>query len=121
MWLNEGIATVTVDRFLERPTIRQETLELLETYLPKAEPPTYRALSRMPGEAIAYHATRGYWLVRYLEEAQPGFLNRIFSRPPKGMTMDNQLALELRMEPEGFWTEIDKVVWDYFEGGSGSL
>jgi len=25
-WLNEGIATVTVDRFLARPTIRQETL-----------------------------------------------------------------------------------------------
>jgi hypothetical protein len=46
-WLNEGIATVTVDRFLERRTIREETLELVRGFLPKGAPPTYRELSRM--------------------------------------------------------------------------
>ena len=59
MWLNEGIATVTVDRFLERPTIRRETLEFMRCFLPKGAPPTYRELSRMGGEAIAYHGMRG--------------------------------------------------------------
>ena len=36
MWLNEGIAVVTVDRFLERPTIKEETLQFMNDFLPKA-------------------------------------------------------------------------------------
>jgi hypothetical protein len=114
-WLNEGIATVTADRFLERPTIREETLEFVRGFLPKGAPPTYRALSRMGGEAIAYHGMRGYWLVRYLEENRPGFLRRMFSlrRDPKAI--EHEMATELGMQPERFWSEIDDAVVDHFE------
>jgi len=66
-WLNEGIATVTVDRLLGKPTIRHETLTYMRNYEPKGPPPSYRDLARMDGEAIVYHGVRGYWLVRYLE------------------------------------------------------
>jgi hypothetical protein len=115
MWLNEGIATVTVDRFAGRPTIREETLELMKGNLPKTGPPSYRRLSRLGGEAIAYHGVRGYWLVRYLEEKRPGFLRRMFSlrRDPK--TIERETAMELGIKPENFWTEIDDVVVGYFE------
>jgi hypothetical protein len=115
LWLNEGIATVTVDRFLEKPTIRRETLEFMRRLLPKEAPPTYRELSRMGGEAIAYHGMRGYWLVRYLEEKHPGFLRRTFSlhRDPK--VIEQEMIVELGMEPGRFWSEIDDVMIDHFE------
>ena len=114
-WLNEGIATVTVDRFLKRPTIRRETLEFMRGFLPKAAPPTYRELSRMGGEAIAYHGMRAYWLVRYLEEELPGFLRRMFSihRDPKAI--EREMIVEVGMEPGRFWSEIDDVMIDHFE------
>ena len=115
MWLNEGIATVTVDRFLDRPTIREETLEFMAGFLPKAAPPTYRVLSRMGIEAIAYHGMRGYWLVRYLEEKRPGFLKRMFSQGRDAKTIERETAIELGMEPESFWSEIDDVVFSHFE------
>jgi hypothetical protein len=118
MWLNEGIATVTVDRFLEKPTIRRETLEFMSTFSPKAAPPTYRELSRMGGEAIAYHGTRGYWLTRYLEEKRPGFLKRMFSLRRDPGTIEREMIVELEMEPESFWHEIDDALFDHFEGGA---
>jgi hypothetical protein len=114
VWLDEGIATVTVGRFLERPTIRQETLEYMRGFLPKAAPPTYRELSRMGGEAIAYHGVRGYWLVRYLEE-RSGFLRRMFSLRRDAKTIEREMIMELGMESESFWSEIDDVVVSHFE------
>jgi hypothetical protein len=114
LWLNEGIATVTADRFLEKPTIRQETLEFMRTFLPKAAPPTYRELSRMGGEAIAYHGMRGYWLVRYLEEKHSGFLKRMFAFHRDSGMIEQEMIAELEMEPESFWREIDDVLVDHF-------
>jgi hypothetical protein len=115
MWLNEGIATVTVDRFLGRATIRQETLEFMRGFLPKAPPPTYRELSRLGGEAIAYHGMRGYWLVRYLEEAHPGLLRRMLSRLQDATVIEREVVAQLGMDPESFWREIDDVVVGHFE------
>jgi len=115
MWLNEGIATVTTDRFSGRPTIRWETLEFMRSFMPKAVPPTYRQLSRMDGEAIAYHGMRGYWLVRYLEEKRPGFLRGMLSLPRDPKTIEREMASELGMEQEDFWVKIDEVVVDHFE------
>ncbi len=114
MWLNEGIATVTVDRFLDKPTIRSETLEYMKGFLPKAAPPTYRELSRMGVEAIAYHGMRGYWLVRYLEEQHPGFLKRMFSFHQDPKETDREMVAELRMEPGRFWGEIDDLVANHY-------
>ena len=115
MWLNEGIATVTVDRFLERPTIRRETLGFMRGFLPKGAPPTYRELSRMGGEAIAYHGMRGYWLVRYMEEKRPGFLRRMFSLHLDPKVIEQEMIAELGMEPGRFWNEIDDAMFDHFE------
>jgi hypothetical protein len=114
-WLNEGIATVTTDHYLGRPTIRRETLDLVRDYAPKGPSVSYRALSRMQGEAIAYYGVRGYWLVHYLEEQRPGFLRRAFSLRQDAATIECETAKELGMEPESFWREIDDVLVSYFE------
>jgi hypothetical protein len=113
-WLNEGIATVTTDRYLSRPTIRQETLDLVRDFAPKAPPPSYRALSHQQGKAIAYHGVRGYWLVRYLEEQHPGFLRRAFSLRQDAATIECETARVLGMESESFWREIDDVLVSHF-------
>lgn len=115
-WLNEGIATVTVDRFLGMPTIRQETLEFMRGFVPKTVPSTYRELSRMGVEAIAYHGMRGYWLVRYLEEKCSGFLRHMFSLRQDARALEREMISELGMEPESFWSKIDGVIVGHFEG-----
>ena len=115
VWLNEGIAAVTVDRFLERQTIRDETLRFIKDFLPKAASPTYRELSHMDGAAIAYHGMRGYWLVQYLEQEHPGFLRHMFSLKSDSKTIERDVALELGMDPLSFWCEIDDMVVSYFE------
>lgn len=113
-WLNEGLATVTVDRFAGQRTILVETLKLIRDYQPKAPPPTYRALSRMRGEAFVYHAVRGYWLTGYVEEKRPGFLKRKFSRDWQASTIEREIAIELGLRPENFWSEIDTVISHHF-------
>jgi hypothetical protein len=114
-WLNEGIATVTVDRFWGRPTIRRETLEFMKSFVPKGAPPTYRKLSHMGGEAIAYHGMRGYWLVRYLEEKRPGFLKRMFSPRQDAKVIEREMVTELGLESESFWRDIDDVIVGHFK------
>ena len=106
-WLNEGIATVTADRFLGWGTIREETLDLVESHQPKAPPLSYRELSRVGiGETFAYHAVRGYWITRILEEKHPGTLKKLFAAPPSA-GFEEAVAARLGLDREAFWREID--------------
>ena len=109
-WLNEGLASVTVDRYLQKQTIRTDTLELVQSFTPKGRPATYRELSQLSGKAIAYHAVRGYWLVRYLEERCSGLLKRLFSSPQAARTVEQDIARELGVDPGGFWGKIDDML-----------
>lgn len=120
MWLNEGIAMEMVDRFVGRPTIRNDTLQYMKGYLPKAAPPTYRHLSQMDSEAIAYHAVRGYWLVRYLEEQYPGLLKDMFSARHDSKFIEGRIIAATSLNPETFWTEIDDRLVDHFETKRGT-
>jgi len=113
-WLNEGIATVTVDRFACQRTILVETLDLIRNHQPKAPPPAYRTLARMSGEDFVYHAVRGYWLVEIIEERCPGFLQRKFSQDWQANSIEQKIAIELGLKPDSFWNEIDAAVVDHF-------
>lgn len=114
-WLNEGLAVVTVDRLLAMPTIRRDTLEMLRSPRPFETPPTYRQLSRLNMQAIAYHAVLGYWLVRYLEEVRPGYLKRLLSSTPRPPKFDREIAGELGMDPGSFWRQIPAALAGHFE------
>jgi len=114
-WLNEGLAAVTVDRYLEKRTIRTDTLDLLSSFTPQGSPPTYRKLSRLNAEAIAYYAVLGYWLVQYLEDVRPGFLKRLFSSSPAPRTIENMISVELGVEPDAFWSKIPYIIIAHFE------
>jgi hypothetical protein len=116
MWLNEGIATVAVDRYLDKDTIHAETLELLREYQPKTSPATYRHLSCMQAEAIVYHTTRGYWLTRYIYDKHPDFIKRLLSKRRSSEKIKRLMAEELNIDPQTFWLKIDDVLADYFSG-----
>jgi hypothetical protein len=119
MWLNEGIATVTVDRFLEKRTVRREALDLVKNYQPKSAPPTYRELSRASREAMAYHTVRGYWLVQYLEAKRPGLLKRLLTSPRESWAIENEIAKEMGLEPAHLWSKIDDIMVAHFGKAPG--
>jgi len=100
-WLNEGIAILTVDRYMGRPTIRPETLAILRDFVPKTAPLSYRALSNQGAEAIVYHSLRGYWLVRYMEAQYPGLLRLLFSRHSDGSEIEQTIIRKHALEPDG--------------------
>ena len=110
MWLNEGMAMMTVDHFLEKRTVRPDTLDLVKNYRPKGAPPTYRELSRLSREAMAYHTVRGYWLVQYLEAKHSDLLKRLFTSPRESWAIENEIAAELGLEPVQLWTKIDDIM-----------
>ncbi|PKO19138.1 MAG: hypothetical protein CVU39_00885 [Chloroflexi bacterium HGW-Chloroflexi-10] len=114
-WLNEGLAAVTVDRYLGKRTIRPDTVELLRSYRPKHRPPTYRELLRLEEQVFAYHAVRGYWLVQYLEESQAGCLKRLLSSWQGDGAGEAEIARVLGMELGNFWDQIDDRMVAYFE------
>jgi len=114
-WLNEGIAQVTVECFLEKSTIRTDTLELVRSFTPKGRPPTYRELSRMGGQMLAYHAVRGYWLVRFLEDQCPGLLKRKLISYRESRKIEDALAVEMELEPDSLWSQIDDRLVAHFQ------
>ena len=112
-WLNEGLAAVSVDRFMGQPTIREDSLDLLEQAEPKAAPPSYRAMARLRGEALAYHAVRGYWIVRLLEETHPSFVRSLLNVRLPHTAIERRVAERLGLQ-SGLWREIDDIVTRHF-------
>ena len=118
-WLNEGLAMVTVDRSLGMRTIREDTLELLRGKEFSGRPPTYAKQARLKAEAIAYYAILGYWIVQYLEEEYPGFLKRLLSASPNIRIIDKEIAVQIGIEPNGFWTRIAPIIFDHYKKKAG--
>jgi hypothetical protein len=113
-WLNEGVAALTVERFMQAPVFRADTLQRVRDTQPKEPPAGYREMARLDKEALAYTTVRGYWLVRYIEETQPGLLKRSFAAGRLSFSFEEELAAALGLEPTRFWAEIDGVVADHF-------
>jgi len=113
-WLNEGLAAATVDRFMGKPTIREDSLGLLERTQPKGAPPSYRAMASLQGEMLAYHAVRGYWIVRLLEEVHPGFLRGILGERRAPREIERLVAERFGVPPGNLWGEIDGLVSHHF-------
>lgn len=114
-WLHEGLAMVTVDRLAGRPTVKSETLQTLAG---ESAGTQARARFGHPSSApanLVRLAVRGYWITRYLAEAQPALLReQIAQRQPREV-LEATLAARLELEPKEFWRRIDGIVRTYFE------
>jgi len=114
LWLNEGVAMITVDRFLERETVRHSTLQRLRTNRYTDQPADYARLAHMPEDAIVYAYVHGYWATRYLFEAYPDLLARLLAKRRSPIAIDIELARSLGTSPKNVWKEMHSRVLTHF-------
>jgi len=121
MWLNEGLAMVTVDYFLDKQTVRDDTLDLVEQWTGEKDPARYRKMRITNPDAIVYHYARGYWLTRYLEETRPELLEELLKRRLGHRKLERRVAAAVGMKPSEFWRSIDGTVVTHFRTETTSL
>jgi hypothetical protein len=117
MWLNEGLAMRTVDLYAGEPTVRSDTLHVLHQASTSGEPIRYRDVRADDHDALVYHAVRGYWITRYLEESHPDVLVRLLSKRHSSRKTTAALAKALAIDPEELWQTIDGAVVAHFGAG----
>jgi hypothetical protein len=119
MWLNEGLAMVTVDKFAEKPTVKPESVQALAQPPQNTSPGRYRQLR---GEAmddlVFYHCVRGYWLTRYLEDTRPDLLADLLRQKHSHGALESKVAAAYGMEPGEFWKSIDDIIVSHFKKGT---
>ena len=110
VWLHEGLAMVTVDRFLGRPTVKRETVAALARSPGVASPGKYPRFTTKDVDAIVVLYVRGYWLTSYIEETQPGLLKSLFARRYRHDELESKIASAFGMGRGEFWRKIDGMV-----------
>ncbi len=110
LWLNEGIAMLSTDRFAGKPTIRPETIALLESTLPKAGPARYRNLMSRGDDGIVYNYVRGYWMVYTLEQEHPGLVKSWLEKRRSTGEIESLVSQALGLERKRLWRDIDRLV-----------
>jgi hypothetical protein len=119
MWLNEGIAMVTVDRLAGQPTVQPETVHVLKAASQGAASQGYRQVLQSDVDTMVYQVVRGYWLTRYIEDTRPDLLRGLLQQRQPQKVLESKVAAAYEMEMEGFWSGIDSIVASHF--GEGSL
>lgn len=116
VWLHEGLAMLTVDRFCARPTVRVETLETLERWSQRIRTGEGEQLNLADPEAVVFLYARGYWLTRYIEETRPGLLKGLLSRRRDHTELESEIADAYGKGRQAFWREIDGTLVAHFKG-----
>lgn len=114
LWLNEGLAMLTVDRYFGAAQIRPETLEILGRAVDRIEPRDYRHRSSMSDYTIVAHYARGYWTTRYLEETTPDALRGLLRARLPRKIVNERIAQALGMDHKTMWKHLDRRVHSYF-------
>lgn len=68
-WFNEGMAMITVDKILNKKTVRDDTLNLLKTYN-----------QNILKKNILSNYIVGYWFVKYIDDKEPEILKRLLGK-----------------------------------------
>ncbi len=111
-WLHEGLAMVTVDRALGQPTVLPETLHRLRL----TRPPAAR-IDLRDAEAVLNLYARGYWLTRYLAEAQPELLRSLLVQRQPPARLEATVAAALHVTGRDLWETGGPIVTAYFGTG----
>jgi hypothetical protein len=120
VWLHEGMAMVTVDRFAEKRTVHPETLEPVKRWSERAGPGGIEELRLEDPDAVVYLYVRGYWLTRYVEETRPGLLKGLLARSLRSAALESEIAAAYGMEREEFWGGIDGTLVARFAQAKGA-
>jgi hypothetical protein len=113
-WFNEGLAMVSVDRCLGKPTVLPTTLELLSRW-GKIEEPTERInLEKQSREQIILLYVRGYWLTRYLAENEPDLLIKMLAGQIEPADFKTRVREILKLPAGPFWQHTDPFLVDHY-------
>jgi hypothetical protein len=115
MWLNEGLAMVTVDKLHGEPTVQLETIETLDRPPHDAGPGRYRKLTLRDPDAVVYHYVRGYWITRYLDETQPELLRSLLAGRCSHAELEGKVAAALGLSHGELWDRVDRRVASHFK------
>ena len=114
MWLKEGLAMVSVDKFAGKPTVKSETLDMLANGIPDTSSRSYRGGRIIDQDGLVYQVVRGYWLTHYLEDTQPQLLLELLKQRYKHSMLENKVADAYGMEADTFWHEINGMIVSHF-------
>jgi hypothetical protein len=116
-WLKEGLAMVTVDKFVGKPTVQYRTLQVLARAPGKHSPGGRQKLRVGEEEALVELYARGYWLTRYVEETRPGLLKTLLSQRRRPDDLESGIAAAYGKSLGEFWDGIDRETVSYFQPG----
>ncbi len=105
-WLNEGLATLAMEHYLERRIVREDTLDKIV-----GGP---RELKVEKPQALISLYTRGYWLTCYIEETRPELLKELLARRISRRELEEKIAAAYGKEHDQFWKEIESNLKKYF-------
>jgi len=114
MWLNEGLAMVTVDKFLGKTTIMENTLQAFQSSRNQQSPGNYRRVSTRDKEALVYRYVRGYWITRYVLDTRPDLLRNLLNQRQPHKVLEDKIASSYGMARKEFWKAIDGILVFYF-------
>jgi hypothetical protein len=114
-WLNEGLAMFTVDQYAGKPTVREDTLDILRESAGEPGITSYRKINLKDQAAVISSCVRGYWITRYLEEMQPGTLKQLLAQRLSHQEMEKRLASACGLSRDMFWSRVDGMVYAYFQ------
>lgn len=112
LWLSEGIATFTEEKFTGHQRDKIEGIQYLKT----VELKKIFNKDLEEGKIETYLAIKGYWTVKYLEKECPGFLKKVFENN-SGEDVVNKISDKLKISngsKKEFWEAIDNKVYNYF-------
>lgn len=115
MWLNEGLAMLTVDRLLGQPTVKAETLDVLTSQASSKPIKRVTRVTEKNQDAVIALYVRGYWIARYLEETRPGLLRSLLTRRYRHAELEGKIAAALEMNRKTFWNSIDGMIVSHFK------
>lgn len=104
-WLQEGLATLAMDYYLNRCNVRSETLERLDDFPARGQPGNQRLKVTRPQVMIDLYA-RGYWLTRYIDETRPDMMKEILSRRHTHKELVKKIATAYRKNVSSFWPDM---------------
>ena len=113
-WLNEGLAMLTVDRFVGQPTVKAETVTTLAHAVDTLRLRQYPQYPR-DQDALVYIYVHGYWLTRYFEETAPGLIRDLLTQRHSPTKMEDRIATAYGEERGPFWHNLDRTVAAYFK------
>jgi hypothetical protein len=107
-WLQEGLATLAMEHYLDRRIVREETLENLSH---PSLTPTSSATEKLrvdDPQALISQYVRGYWLTRYIEETRPELLKDLLSKRHRQKVFEEMVASVFGKDQKNFWKYINE-------------